>query len=109
MAPCRLLQALLLVAAFSSQAAGALLPHGPGVLLQHVGRVTHASLAGRRAYVATASNVVACLTQRTGEIGAYGRLSTLCRLALSPGPQSGDACWTLTTCWTTLCSPPGPR
>ena len=69
MSLCGLLRALVLVAALSSQAAAALLPHGPGVLLQHVGRVTHASLAGRRAYVVTASNVVACLTQRTGEIG----------------------------------------
>jgi hypothetical protein len=36
----------------------------------HVGRVTHASLAGQRAYVTTAQGVVACLTLRTGEIGA---------------------------------------
>jgi hypothetical protein len=36
----------------------------------HVGRVIHASLAGHRAYVTTAQNVVACLTLRTGEIGA---------------------------------------
>jgi hypothetical protein len=35
----------------------------------HVGRVTDASLAGQRQYVATAQGVVACLTLRTGEVG----------------------------------------
>lgn len=44
---------------------------GVGWQRAHVGRVTHAALAGHRAYVTTLQGVVACLSLRTGTTGAY--------------------------------------
>jgi hypothetical protein len=69
--PPRRLWASALVALLCANAALSSAHEGVNWQHTHIGRVTHASLAGQRQYVATAQGVVACLTLRTGEVGAH--------------------------------------
>ena len=86
----RWLLALALLALFCA----ALRPCSSATDWQRVGlgRVTHASLAGRHVRVATAQGVVASLSARTGDVGTCPRPGLQVSPSRPRAPQSGAKC-----------------